>query len=447
MQTLLGTEEYAAFKAALSTAPPVSIRLNPAKPMAEAVALTDAPVPWHPQGRYLSDRPVFTLDPAFHAGAYYVQEASSMFLYEALRQTVDFSKRLKVLDLCAAPGGKSTLLADLLGPDSLLVANEVIRNRVNALRENLEKWGSPQVAVTSAEAEDFSGLEGFFDVIVTDAPCSGEGLFRKDPAAMREWSPAAVELCSARQQRILTAALPTLAPGGILIYSTCTYNRAENEDNVTWLCQEFDLQPILLHISPQWEIVVTEGGYHFYPHRVRGEGFFIAVLKKNDGEPARKRSQPSMFKSLKPLNKSLIPETARWLRSDAEVQFFETINGEVMALAAPLVEDYLTLDKPLKAKWFGTMVGEFKGKDFVPGHALALSQLASPALPGVDLTREQARLFLKREVFNLPDDTPRGWALARYAGLNLGWMKCLPNRVNNYLPAERRIRMELPNAE
>ncbi len=441
MQTLLGAE-YPAFAAALTTPPPVSIRLNPAKPTIEIPALIDGSVSWHPQGRYLSERPVFTLDPTFHAGAYYVQEASSMFLYEALRQTVDFSKRLKILDLCAAPGGKSTLIDDLLGPDSLLVANEVIRNRVNSLRENLEKWGSPQVAITSAEAEDFSGLEDFFEVIVADAPCSGEGLFRKDPAAMREWSPAAVELCSARQQRILTAALPTLAPGGILVYSTCTYNLSENENNVAWLCQEFDLTPMILHISPDWGIVTTEGGYHFYPHQVRGEGFFLAVLQKN-GEQHRKRTQSGSFKSLKSLHKSLVPEAVRWLNPEAEMQFFETVNGEVMALSAALVEDYLVLDKPLKAKWFGTMIGEFKGKDFVPSHALALSQLAATTLPGVDLNREQAQLFLKREVFDLPTDTPRGWALARYAGLNLGWMKCLPNRMNNYLPAERRIRMEL----
>ncbi len=369
-----------------------------------------------------------------------------MFLYEALRQTVDFSKTLKVLDLCAAPGGKSTLLADLLGPDSLLVANEVIRTRVNSLRENLEKWGSPQVAVTSAEASDFGSLEGFFDVIVADAPCSGEGLFRKDPAAMHEWSPMAVELCTARQQRILVAAMAALAPGGVLIYSTCTYNQAENEDNVTWLAQNFDLTILPLQMPLAWGVVTTDGGYHFYPHRVRGEGFFIAVLQKN-GEPSRQRNSTGQFKSLKPLSKSLVPEASRWLRPDADLRFFETINGEVMALPTALQEAYLVLDKPLKAKWFGTMIGEFKGKDFVPGHALALSQLVSTALPGVALNREQAQLFLKKETFDLPGTAPRGWVLACYAGLNLGWMKCLPNRLNNYLPSERRIRMELPGRE
>ncbi len=445
MQALLGAD-YPPFAAALATSAPVSIRLNPAKPLVDVLPKIDGVVPWHPQGRYLSQRPVFTLDPTFQAGAYYVQEASSMFLYEALRQTVDFSKKLKVLDLCAAPGGKSTLLADLLGPDSLLVANEVIRTRVNSLRENLEKWGTPNVAVTSAEAEDFGGLEGFFDVIVADAPCSGEGLFRKDPAAMREWSPAAVDLCSARQQRILTAAMDALAPGGILVYSTCTYNAQEDENQVDWLCRTFDLQILPLILPAEWGIVQNESGYHFYPHRLRGEGFFLAVLQK-DGETNRKRNVGGSFKSLKALAKTQLPEVARWLRPGIDLRFFETINGEVMALPAELETDYLVLDKPLKAKWFGTMIGEFKGKDFIPSHALALSQLAAPELPGLTLSQEQALLFLKKETFDLPVDTPRGWTLARYAGLNLGWMKALPNRMNNYLPPERRIRMELPNAE
>lgn len=442
MQTLLGTE-YPPFLAALSTPPPVSIRLNPAKPLAEPLLNMDGAVPWHPQGRYLSARPVFTLDPTFHAGAYYVQEASSMFLYEALRQTVDWSKKLRVLDLCAAPGGKSTLLTDMLGPDSLLVSNEVIRARVNSLRENLEKWGHPNVAVTSAEAEDFAGLEGFFDVIVADAPCSGEGLFRKDPAAMREWSPAAVELCSARQRRILQSAIAALAPGGILVYSTCTYNRSENEDQVAELCRTFDLSYLPLEIPSDRGISPTEWGYHFYPHRLRGEGFFLAVLQKKE-EPLRKRNGPGSFKSLKPLSRIQIPEASRWLRPEVDMRFFETVHGEVMALPAALEPDYLALDKPLKAKWFGTMIGEFKGKDFVPSHALALSHLAASSLPGLALTHEQARLFLKKETFDLPATAPRGWVLAQYAGLNLGWMKSLPNRMNNYLPAERRIRMELP---
>jgi NOL1/NOP2/fmu family ribosome biogenesis protein len=377
-----------------------------------------------------------------------------MFLYEALRQTVDFSKPLKVLDLCAAPGGKSTLIADMLAPSfsgeepglSLLVANEVIRTRIGVLRENLEKWGIPNTAVTSAEAEEFAAMEGFFDVVVTDAPCSGEGLFRKDPDAMREWSPASVELCSARQRRILTGAVAALKPGGILAYSTCTYNRTENEDNVEWMTQHYDLELLKLKMPAEWGIVETNGGYRFFPHRLRGEGLFMAVFRKNEGHE-KKQNVPSGFKNIKPLAKNLIPEVARWLNGDPEVQFYQTPSGNVLALPAALEATYLVLDKFLKNKWFGTQVGEFKGKDFIPSHPLALSRLVSPTLSAFNMEHDQALRFLKKETFELPPDTPRGWTLARYAGLNLGWMKVLPGRMNNYLPPERRIRMSLYNDE
>jgi 16S rRNA C967 or C1407 C5-methylase (RsmB/RsmF family)/NOL1/NOP2/fmu family ribosome biogenesis protein len=442
MQTLLGAE-YADFAAALQTPPPVSVRLNPLRgafvhPFAALPA-----IPWHPEGRYLPERPVFTLDPAFHAGAYYVQEASSMFLHEVLRQVVDFSQKLKILDLCAAPGGKSTLIASMLDPaKDLLVSNEVIRSRVNSLRENIEKWGAPHTAVSSAEATDFAGLDDWFDVVVTDAPCSGEGLFRKDPDATREWSPANVELCSGRQRRILASAVAAVAPGGILIYSTCTYNRDENDLNAAWVEKEFDLDPVRLDIPQAWNIAATEYGYQFFPHRTRGEGFFLSVFRKKEG-PARKHTPASGYKNLKPLAKSQAPELGRWLQPDLDLRFFQTPSGEIMALPATLENDYLVLEKHLKTKWFGANIGEFKGKDFIPGHALALHSQVSGDLPGIELSREQALLFLKKETFERSADMQNGWMLARYQGLNLGWMKVLPNRLNNYLPPERRIRMEL----
>ncbi len=440
MLELLGSGDYAAFLTALGDAPPVSIRLKESSfPLA---GISEDPVPWHPLGRYLPERPVFTLDPAFHAGAYYVQEASSMFLYEALRQSTDFSKRLKVLDLCAAPGGKSTLLADMLSPDSLLVANEVIRPRVAVLRENLEKWGFPNIAVTSAGAEEFEPLEGWFDVVVADAPCSGEGLFRKDPDAVREWSPASVDLCAGRQRRILAAAVKTLAPGGVLVFSTCTFNRLENEENTSWLLQNFDLDKVDLTVPSGWGIVETEGGYRFFPHRTRGEGFFLAVFRKKEGIVPEYKA-PAVFRSLKPLPKNNIPEVTRWLKNADAVRLFQTPSGEVLALPVSLENEYLILDKYLKNKWFGTSIGEFKGKDFIPSHALALSELVAPTLPAIECTRDQALLFLKKETFTLPPDIPLGWTLARFSGMNLGWMKVLPNRMNNYLPPERRIRMDI----
>lgn len=446
MQTLLG-DDYPAFIAAMQEPPPVSLRRNPGKrPAAGAWSFQDAltPVPWHPEGFYLGQRPVFTLDPLFHAGAYYVQEASSMFLHEALRQTVNFSKPLRILDLCAAPGGKSTLLASMLNDHSLLVSNEVIRQRVGVLRENMEKWGIPNIAVTSAEAGEFAALDGWFDLIVADAPCSGEGLFRKDPDAVQEWSPAHIELCAGRQRRILADVLPALAPGGVLAYSTCTYNRHEDDDNVEWLRETFHLELITLDLPPDWNMVHTPaGGYQFFPHRLRGEGFFIALFRKPDGAAGR-NTPPARFKNIQPLGKKQVPLLDGWLNPAFDASFFETPTGDVLALSSVLETEYRVLDGAVKNKWFGLNTGAFKGQDFIPSHALALSCQVSPTLPGLDFSREQALRFLKKEVFDLPASAPqKGWALARFGGLNLGWLKIVPNRWNNYLPQERRIRMEL----
>lgn len=443
MQDLLGSD-YPAFEASFQQPSPVSIRLNPAKIPQQAALLPtfSGAVPWHPQGFYLPERPVFTLDPLLHAGAYYVQEASSMFLQEALRQTTDTSKPLKILDLCAAPGGKSTLLQAFAGARGLLVSNEVIRTRVGVLRENLEKWGGLPVAVASAEADVFEALEGWFDMVLIDAPCSGEGLFRKDPEAMREWSPAHVGFCAGRQRSILASAVATLAPGGVLLYSTCTYNCEENEANASWLGRAFGLEPLTLQIPPEWGITASDGGYHFYPHRLRGEGFFLALFRKKDG-PAPRQNAPAAFKNIKPLAKNLLPEMARWVADPTALRFFQTSSGNVLALPEDWVNALLLLDKMLKTKWFGIHLGEFKGKDFAPGHALALGEIVNPDLPVADLNRDQALLFLKKETFPLPAGLPLGWTLARYGGLPLGWIKVLPNRMNNYLPPERRIRMQL----
>jgi 16S rRNA C967 or C1407 C5-methylase (RsmB/RsmF family)/NOL1/NOP2/fmu family ribosome biogenesis protein len=444
MQNLPGAD-WPDFEAALQQPAPVSIRLNPAKPQDGADYSGLNRIFWHPQGYYLPERPVFTLDPALHAGAYYVQEASSMFVYEALRQSADFSRPLKILDLCAAPGGKSTLLAAMLAEShykGLLVANENIRARIAPLRENLERWGSPNIAVTNAEVEAFAAMESFFDIVLADAPCSGEGLFRKDPDAVREWSAPHVEFCAARQKRILAAAVQALAPGGLLLFSTCTYNSSENDGNAAWLVKTFDLETVRLEIPADWGVFVTDHGYQFFPHRVQGEGFFLAVFRKK-GLDAKKTGMPGAFKNLKPLAKNLAPQAARWLSPEANARFFQLASGEVLALPAFWEPEFRYLDQMLKSKWLGVSAGEFKGTDFVPDHALALSAWMSPDWPFVNLDLENALLFLKKETFHLPDNAPKGWVLARYRGLNLGWMKVLPNRLNNYLPQERRIRMAL----
>ena len=247
-------------------------------------------IPWTQWGFYLSQRPSFTFDPLFHAGCYYVQEASSMFLEQALKQTVDLSKPVKVLDLCAAPGGKSTHIHSLISQKSLLISNDVIRSRVNILKDNIIKWGCENVLVTNNDPKDFAQLQNYFDVIVVDAPCSGSGLFRRDPNAINEWSENNVQLCSQRQQRILADIWPALKKDGILIYSTCSYSKEEDEDIVNWLMNEFaiDYSPLTLPvrqagIHPDWGIVDTGIGYRFWPDKVKGEGFFIACFQKKEG--------------------------------------------------------------------------------------------------------------------------------------------------------------------
>jgi 16S rRNA C967 or C1407 C5-methylase (RsmB/RsmF family)/NOL1/NOP2/fmu family ribosome biogenesis protein len=448
MQAILGND-WPDFETALQKPAPTSIRLNPGKPQwrpieARTVNLGE-PIPWHPEGRYLSERPVFTLDPALHAGAYYVQEASSMFVHEAVRQTLGFERPLKILDLCAAPGGKSTLLASLPIPleGSLVVANEAIRSRLSPLRENMERWGCPHTAVTGGEADDWAALEGWFDLVLTDAPCSGEGLFRKDPEAIKEWSPQHVEFCAARQRRILAAAVKAVAPGGILLYSTCTYNQTENDENAHWLEKSFEgLEQVPLSPTLPGPVSSSAGGIQFFPHLAQGEGFYLAAFRKKDGN-APKRHCPVSFKHLKPLPKAIVPQAAEWLKPVASARFFTSSAGEVWAFPDWMEPDLLMFDPLVKAKWFGIPIGEFKGRDFVPDHALALSQWAADSLPFVDLPLGAARLFLKKEPFDLPESTPKGWVLARHEGLNLGWLKVLPNRANNYLPTERRIRMEI----
>ena len=435
-------DEFPAFEAALGQQPPVSIRLNPRKPAIDTAGLE--PVPWCSAGFYLPERPVFTLDPLFQAGAYYVQEASSMLLAEAMRQTTNLGRPLRILDLCAAPGGKTTLLASLLLPDSMLIANEVIRTRVPILRENVEKWGYPNVVISNHDPEDFAGLAGFFDVVVVDAPCSGEGLFRKDAGAMQEWSEANVQTCSARQKRILAAAAPLLDEKGVLIYCTCTYNDAENVENVQFLAEN-GFRNRLLNLTPEWNIVEKEigtaVGYQCFPHRVRGEGFFISVFQKTGFAPALKTdSRP--FRDWRPLRPRETTEVRNWLANPDQFSYWTKPNLDVVAVPVALEKALYLVNDVLRHKGFGLELGIFKGTDFVPAHALALSTALAPGLPGVELSRENALRYFKKENLVL-DESVRGWLLARYKGLPLGWMKGVGNRVNNYLPKDWRIRMEI----
>lgn len=441
MKQLLG-DEYAAFEAAHSRPGPVSIRLNRRKYSDAKIQVVSEPVPWCESGRYLSQRPVFTLDPAFHGGAYYVQEPSSMFLEQAFLQHVPSNGALRILDLCAAPGGKTTHLLNLMNTDSLLVSNEVIRSRASTLLENVQKSGYPNAVVTSNDASDFKNIPGFFDVIVVDAPCSGEGLFRKDEAAREEWSERNVELCAARQQRILEDVWPALRQNGILIYSTCTYNALENEANLKWLSQHHAVEYLPVKVHDDWGIIeVNDGpvrGYRFMPHRLKGEGFFIAVIRKNDpdDEQVIRRNQ----KAFMPAPRGLAAEVSQWL-DPGDYQIIQR-NDTIQMLPAAWSNVIYHLTHSLRVLYSGTFMARQKHNRLVPEHTLALSvRLNKSRFECVDLLLEEAIAYLKKETLNI-NLPQKGLALATWNDVALGWMNVLPGRINNFYPPEWRIRMQ-----
>lgn len=408
-----------------------SIRINPRK-RAEIKNLSSK-IPWTSDGYYLEQRPSFTFDPLFHAGCYYVQEASSMFVEQAFRQTVDLATPLKVLDLCASPGGKSTHIQSLLSPGSLLVSNEVIRSRANVLKDNIIKWGSENAVVTNNDPKDFTRLENYFDVIVVDAPCSGSGLFRRDPEAIEEWSENNVQLCSQRQQRILADIWPALKKNGILIYSTCSYSKEEDEDMVNWLVHEKSALQYLLTFHSSWGIIESGGGYRFWPDKVKGEGFFLACFKKTDGEETA-----SMKLKSKPeaATKKDIEMLARWIKMDG-LQFVKHLST-VYAWPQHLAADFSFLLENLRVIYSGVLAGELMRDKLVPDHSLAMSLLTADQVPRTALNYEQAIQYLQRKDIQL-QEAARGWQLMTYNGHPLGWANVLSNRVNNYYPKELRI--------
>ncbi len=440
MKEMLG-DGFSKFEESLEAQTPTSVRLNPRKliPVSDLFSGSLKQVKWNQEGYYLPERPNFTLDPAFHAGAYYVQEASSMFLKEALIQSIDFKKPLRVMDLCAAPGGKSTLMASLLNENSLLLANEVIKSRVGALKENLEKWGFPNYIVSNHDAEEMIDLEGFFDLVLTDAPCSGEGLFRKDKNARKEWSENNVQICAARQKRILQAAAMLVAPDGILCYSTCTYNAYENEQNAKWLTQIADFEEVKIDFPQDWGIVQKDFGYQFFPHLLDGEGFYLSIFRKTSGT----RQQVNGKVKLNRLPQKKHDILRKWLSEPERFEFFEKPEGAIVAIPKELISEYATIFRVLQKRSSGFEIGQLKGEDFIPSHGLAMSTAISSEIPSEELSREQALKFLKKEAIDLNSDK-KGWVLAKYRGLNLGFMKVMNDRINNYLPKEWRIRMDIP---
>ena len=438
LQGVSGFDEQG-FIAAHQLPAPTAVRLNPAKKI--GLFPENEKVPWCPGGVYLKERPVFTLDPAFHAGAYYVQEASSMFLSHMLSSIFSTTKGLRVLDLCAAPGGKSTLIASLLDKDSLLVSNEVIRTRASILEENMTRWGYMNTWVTSNDPRDFARLSGYFDVIVVDAPCSGSGLWRKDARALDEWSESNVQMCSERQQRILADVWPALKEDGILVYATCSYSPQEDEQVLDWLAAEYSVQTLSVDVKEEWGIATVSSekgmtGYRFFPGKVQGEGFFIAALQKKE---EAETLYPVRFKSA---HDKKVLQQAGYLMQDAGLLYIQADKENYCAIRQEHEIDWHQLQKAVYLRKTGLKLGSATAKDWLPDHEVALSIDANMNLPFIDTSREQALRFLKREDMGI-SDIAKGWLVVRYNGLGLGWVKSLGNRMNNYLPKHWRIRMEI----
>ena len=442
-RALMGDELYEKLHVALEQDPPVSIRLNPFKTIngETEVYNVDEGVTWSDNGYYLSERPNFTFDPLFHAGAYYVQEASSMFVAWIVKQLIH--SPITMLDLCAAPGGKSTALRSVLPQGSLLFCNEPITQRASILAENVQKYGHPDMVVTSNFAADYrkSGLQ--FDAILADVPCSGEGMFRKDVGAIAEWSMSNVDHCWRLQREIIADIWPCLKPGGLLIYSTCTFNDKENERNVEWIAQELGAIPDLPPIPSAWNItgsICSElPACRFIPGVSKGEGLFLCVLRKSleqdiAHEEKRKRPQKSMAQ------KNKLPEMPQWLNDNFA---FETcqINGNIHAIPSQWTSLFEKASTALRIVHAGVALATPKGKDLVPHPALAHSiALNTNAFNKCELDYDSAIAFLRREAITLTPETPRGYVLVTYQGMPLGFVKNIGNRANNLYPQEWRIK-------
>ncbi|MBK8444460.1 MAG: RNA methyltransferase [Sphingobacteriales bacterium] len=444
MQQQIGEQESRKLAAVMEQDSSVSIRLNPQK-VAPLLFDLAAAVPWCESAYYLAQRPNFAHDPLWHAGAYYVQEASSMLIDHIIRHHSDCSSPLSVLDLCASPGGKTTLLASAIHPHSTLIANEAIKNRVGALYQNIARWGRQNVFITQQQVGDFAAMRGCFDVVLADAPCSGEGLFRKQASAMEEWSPQTVAFCAARQRSILQAAAPLVKKGGILIYSTCTYNQRENEENAVALL-DLGFESLRLSLAVNWgvEEVKFRQSYHYhcYPHRVAGEGFYCSVFRKTKGENgATNKGNKNVISKNIMLNSKEKEMLTPWIEDTFlyMMNWLKLPNGQIFAVT-PLHDENLKICTANMPRSEYILLGEFKGKDFIPSHELALNTMINNQLQSIELNISDAQSYLKKENFELKNVSQNfGWTLAKFNGLPLGWLKLMPNRYNNYYPTNWRI--------
>jgi 16S rRNA C967 or C1407 C5-methylase (RsmB/RsmF family)/NOL1/NOP2/fmu family ribosome biogenesis protein len=445
MKLIVG-DEYPDFESSLQENIPVSIRLNSGVKLPSAkFSIPDSQsstleVPWCKSGIYLDRRPLFTLDPLFHAGSYYVQEAASMFVEQCANTAKQYGNIDCIMDLCAAPGGKATHLISLF-PDSLLVCNEVIRSRAAILEENLAKWGGANTMITSCDSSAFRKLNHFFDFILVDAPCSGEGMFRKEPSALKDWSPDNVRRCAARQLRIVQDVWDSLKPGGFMLYGTCTYNVEENENIVSFIVENLGAESIPVDISQYKGISPSVKrsihACHFFPHKTKSEGLFLSLIRKN-GELKPNNAR-------KPKQSCKIPELNSWLRQ-SEMFVYTSRNDRIYMLPEKIAADVEFAGKHIRTLSSGTEICTVKGKELIPSFDFAHSAIINTnSFTVQDIDKISALKFLKKETLSAPSGTSRGYVLLTYQNVPLGWVKNIGSRCNNMLPQNRKIRLDITN--
>lgn len=436
------------FLQAMEQSPVVAVRLNPRRQMAQS-PIQGEPVAWCPEGLYLPSRPLFTLMPEMHGGALYPQDASSMIYYHIFSflaaNVQPRDEVFSVLDLCAAPGGKSSAIIDAMPDDTVVVSNEFVGKRAAVLAENMAKWGHPHSIVTNSATDAFAAMQ-CFDLVAVDAPCSGEGMMRKEPEAVAQWTPSLVKECARLQRDIIADAFGALRPGGVMVYSTCTFNSEEDEGNVTFAIEQLGMEPVEIPVDKAWGISpALTGSYpcmRFMPHSTRGEGLFVAVLRKPDDEQSLKRRPQgnSSLTSFKPIKEN--PELSRWL--DRSQRWAWRERNSVIHALSPGVETMLEhLPKGIRILSAGISVATIKGKDFIPAHELALSLALNPeAFPRAELQQEDALKYLRRESIVLPPDFGKGFVIVSFNGIRLGFVKNIVSRANNLYPQQWRIRIQ-----
>lgn len=453
MKLKLG-EEFEPFLESLDQDAVVSVRNNPLKPSDQFSG--EDKIPWCKDGHFLSKRPEFVFDPLIHAGSYYVQEASSMLFANA----IDFSKDLKILDLCAAPGGKSTLMLSKMSKNSILFSNELVGKRADILKENLVKWGNTNVISTSNRSDAYAPFNAFFDVVLVDAPCSGEGMFRKNSRALEEWAENKAFVCSIGQKDILDEAIKLLKNNGLLIYSTCTYSEEENDQIVQWFYQKYKsvVSPEKIQIPDSWGVVKDQiklfnenkqEVYRCYPHKIRGEGMFIAAFRIHHRMFSELPKQKKNSKILKGLSHVEMLKVKEFIAPNKDIVFQKYLD-KIYAIPANYVNEIGLATTKLNIVLMGTMIGSFNKKsgELIPSHDLAMSKLMHNTFNSLDLTKQQALTYLKKtDLIADPTNLPIGWILARFNGHVLGFLKNNKKRLNNFYPREWAIRKNLPNWE